>query len=360
MTNNDLGYDNFFEEDKKNQGFSNYDVARVISEHRGLYILKNSMGEYVGRVRGKQMFEATSRYDYPVVGDWVVITILDDKQVAIELILKRKTIISRNIEDRSRNNKMRDVQVISSNIDVAFIVQSVDRDYNLNRFERYISIAENGGVRSILILNKIDLISSYELNIIKQEISNRFNNISVITVSTLDESSLEEIYKNLEKNKTYCFLGSSGVGKSSIIEKLTNNKKIRINDLSEYSNRGRHTTTERQMYFTYNGSILIDNPGIRAVGTSGISDFTEYFDDISSIKSECKFSNCTHTHEPGCSVLKKIEQGKLNKEKYSNYLNMKKEEEYFEMSDYEKRKKDKNFGKMVKNVLKNKRDNKFN
>lgn len=360
MTNEELGYDKFFEDDKNNQGFLDFDVARVISEHRGLYVVKNSSGEYQGKVRGKQMLEATSRYDYPVVGDWIAITVLDEKHVAIESILKRKTIISRNAEDRSRKNNIRDIQVISANIDVAFIVQSVDRDYNLNRFERYILIAENGGVEPILALNKIDLISGSELGSIKKEINDRFGSIRVVAISTIDGSLVEELNDVLKRYKTYCFLGSSGVGKSSIIKLLTNGKNIKVSEIGEHSNRGRHTTTERQMYFSNNGSILIDNPGIREVGMGGDINDSKYFGDISSMKSECKFSNCTHTHEPGCAIFKMIEQGEINKEKYSNYVNMKKETEYYEMSDYEKRQKDKNFGKMVKSVLKNKRDIEMN
>lgn len=353
MTNEDLGYDDFFEENKVKQGYGDFDVARVISEHKGLYIVKNISGEFQSRVRGKQMFNARSRYDYPVVGDWVVITQLNDNQAAIESILKRKTIISRIVEDRSKQDGSKNVQTISANIDAAFIVQSVDRDYNLNRFERYILISENGGVEPILVLNKIDLISESELDSIKSEIATRFGDVRTIFASTMNESSVKNLNGVLEKGKTYCFLGSSGVGKSSMINVLTKGESIKVAQIGEHSKRGRHTTTGRQMYFMDGGSILIDNPGIREVGVHGDIDNTKCFSDLDPRTDMCKFSNCTHTHEPGCVIAKMIEDGDIDREKYSNYISLKKEAEYYELSDYEKRQKDKNFGRMIKRAMKN-------
>ena len=338
-----LGYNDFFESNRKKLNLGDFAVGRIIAENRGSYKIKNEKGEYLGKITGKQIFNASSRADYPAVGDWVAITIPDSEHAVIHQILPRQTIIQRKYINKS------DTQIIATNIDVAFIVESIDRDYSLNRLERYFAIATDSNIKPAVILNKTDLISEEELNIKKSEIKNRFHDVDFIATSVKNSDGLKELKKYIQKGKTYCFLGSSGVGKSSLINKLLGQESIKTEDISSYSGRGKHITTNRQMYFLDNGGIVIDNPGMREVGmTDTNSGIDNLFDEITALAEKCKYSDCTHVHEPGCEVLSALKSGEINEKQYQNYINLKKEVEYYKMTKLENREKDKQFGKFIK------------
>lgn len=325
----------------------NKNIARVIAEYRGAYKVKNENGEFLAKVTGKKMFGAISREDYPAVGDFVVIDELFEGQAVIKEILPRKTVIKR------KHGGKKSIQVIAANIDVAFIVESVGRDYNLNRFERYFTLARDGGVIPVIILNKIDLISEEDLDVNLSQIKNRFPEVDIITTSIIKGEGLDELKKYIKSGKTYCFLGSSGVGKSSLINKLLGRDLIKTENIGSRSNRGKHITTNRQMYFLENGGIVIDNPGMREIGMTDVNEgIDDLFEEIIVLSEKCKYRDCTHTHEVGCEVLSAINSGKIDKEKYSNYLSLKKEAEYFEMSEIEKREKDRKFGKFINEMKK--------
>ncbi|MHB9019557.1 MAG: ribosome small subunit-dependent GTPase A [Minisyncoccota bacterium] len=354
IKNEDLGYDDFFESNFNKLKLDNCLVARVTTESRGSYKVKNEDGEYLAKITGKQMFNALSREDYPAVGDWVVIRKADKENVVIEKVLARRSIIKR------KSNSKNEVQVIATNIDTAFVIESVGRDYNLNRFERYIAIANAGNVKPVIILNKIDLISKKELDLVQNQIKERFCGVDLIFTSTLTNEGLDELKKYIVSGKTYCFLGSSGVGKSSLINKLIGESIIKTDDISTYAGRGKHATTNRQMYFLENGGIVIDNPGIREVGmTDSIAGINDVFNEMLVLAKKCKYANCTHIHEPGCEVIMSLKSGKLDEEKYSNYINLKKEAEYYEVNKFERREKERKFGKFIKTAKKEIKKYKF-
>ena len=223
LTLDDLGYDGFFE---SNRGTDGLPVARVIVEHKQAYGVKNTEGEYLAKITGKHMFNALSRDDYPAVGDWVAITDLGEERAVIRRVLPRKTILKRKSSGRN------EIQIIATNIDTAFAIESADRDYNLNRFERYLAIAQDGGIHAAIVLNKIDLISKDELESRISQIRDRFGDIDFIGTSTLTHEGLDAIKASIAKGKTYCFLGSSGVGKSSLINQLIGQDIIKTSEIS--------------------------------------------------------------------------------------------------------------------------------
>lgn len=348
----DLGYGRFFESNRKRLKLDSFSVARVVVEYKGAYKVQNTSGEYLAKITGKQLFKALSREDYPAVGDWVAITELDKERAVIYKVLPRRTIMKRKYSGKN------ETQIIATNIDVAFVIESVDGDYSLNRFERYFTIANNGGIKPAIILNKIDLISKEELDSKLNQIKNRFNDIDVLTTSTITGEGLDELKIYIVKGKTYCFLGSSGVGKSSLINKLIGENIIKTKNINLHTSKGKHATTSREMYFLKNGGIVIDNPGMREVGMADTSiGIDSLFDEITTLAKKCKYVDCTHTHEPGCEVLSALKSGELDKSKYSNYISLKKEAEYYKMTELEKREKDRQFGRFIKKAkeqLKNK------
>jgi len=343
ITLDDLGYSEFFKSSQNSLELQNYPAARVVAEYREVYKVRNNDGEFLAKVTGKHMFTAENREDYPAVGDWVAIEVLPENKALIRGILPRKTILKKKYSNKQEN------QVIATNIDTAFIVESMDRDYNLNRFERFFVLAIEGHITPIMVLNKIDLISKIELDDRIKKIQNRFTSVAITTTSTLMKEKLDGLRNYIERGKTYCFLGSSGVGKSSLINGLLQKDEIKTREMGLVTGKGKHTTTTREMYFLENGGLVIDNPGTREVGIADSEIGIEtVFDEISNLSKECKYSNCTHMHEPGCVVLKAVEEERIDKDKYTNFIKLKKEVEYYKLTNIEKREKDKKFGKFIK------------
>jgi ribosome biogenesis GTPase len=323
-------------------------IARVIREHKERYTASTGNAEYEAEVIGNLRFSAQGRADFPAVGDWVAIMPFDEQQALIQHTLPRKTIL-----ERQAVGKHGEKQIIASNIDTAFIVQAVKQDFNLNRAERYITLCNQAKVEPILVLNKTDLIGPEELNQIKKETNKRLPKLTILTANNFNTDGYNNILKFLQKGKTYCLMGSSGVGKSTICNAMLGEGHMQTNTISNATGKGKHVTSHRELIPIHNGAILIDTPGMREVGIADATEgLGESFSIIYRLQDQCKYKNCTHVNETGCAVLKALENGDLAEEVYLNFQKLEKEKQYFEDTVAEKRKKDKDFGKMIKGVKK--------
>jgi ribosome biogenesis GTPase len=293
-------------------------------------------------------FSSKSREDFPAVGDWVAVTIHDSYFSTIHSILPRFSVVS-----RPNVGKFGEIQIIATNIDYAFLVQAADRDFNINRLERYLTICNSAKVSPIIVLTKIDLIDERRINEILEKIKSRIINVPIIAISNESQDGYYKLYAIIEKGKTYCMLGSSGVGKSTLTNNLSGKTIMRTNEISRSSNRGKHVTSHRELIILENGGILVDNPGMREVGIADSSGGLEItFDTITGLSQNCKFKDCKHINEIGCAVIEAVEKGEFDRGSYENYLKLEKEKAHFDSSVVERRKKEKVFGKMMKNYKK--------
>lgn len=348
MNLEDLGYNENLEKFRIENGLKNFEPGRVVAEHKERYVVKTASVEMEAEITGNLRFAAQNREDFPAVGDWVLLSIYDTDFAVIHHIMPRFSVIKRQAAGH-----FGDVQIIAANIDVAFLVQAVDRDFNLNRLERYLTICYSSKVSPVIILTKTDLTSENRLAEIIEMVKLRIGNVPVIAVSNETHKGIDELKKVIEKGKTYCLLGSSGVGKSTLLNSLSGEKLMTTSTISESTGKGRHTTSHRELIVLANGGILIDNPGMREVGIADNSSGLETtFDRIISFAENCKYNNCTHTSEAGCAVIEAVQNGEIEKAAYENYLKMEREKAHFETSVAEKRKKEKIFGKILKDYQK--------
>lgn len=351
----DFGYNDKLRKFSVENKLSDFEIGRVIAEHKERYIVKTENGEYEAEITGNLRFTAKSRIDFPAVGDWVALTTYDAEFSVIYKILPRQSMISRQAV-----GQFGEIQIIATNIDYAFLIQAVDRDFNINRLERYLTICYSAKVKPIIVLTKTDLIDEQKIAEITDSIKQRIKDVVVFAISNETQDGYEALKMNIEKGKTYCMLGSSGVGKSTLLNNLSGKTLMRTDSISVSTNKGRHITSHRELIVLENGSILVDNPGMREVGIADTSGGLETtFDRIISLSQNCKFKDCTHTNEVGCSVIEAVEQGEIDKKSYENYLKMERENAHFESTIQEKRKKDKEFGKVIKNYKKEMKKNKF-
>ena len=355
MTLEELGYNKNFEAFRIEQKLNDFEIGRIIAEHKERYIVKTVQGEFEAEITGNMRFSAVSREDFPAVGDWVALSIYDTESAIIHKILPRFSIIKRQAV-----GQFGEIQIIATNIDYALLVQAVDRDFNINRLERYLTICYSSKVNPIIVPTKTDLISELEKSNIIESIKQRINNIPVFAISNETQDGYEALKKVIEKGKTFCILGSSGVGKSSLVNNLSGRYIMRTDSISQSTSKGRHITSHRELIVLESGGIIIDNPGMREVGIADTTSGLETtFNKIISSSQKCKFKDCTHTNEIGCSVLEAVEKGEIDKNSYENYLKMEREKAHFESTIEEQRKKDREFGKMIKNYKKDMKKNKY-
>lgn len=344
----DLGYTTQLEEFRHSNNLIPFEAGRVIAEHKERYVVKCETGEFEAEITGNLLFSAKHREDFPAVGDWVALTTYDADMAVIHKIFPRFSIIIRESVGRAGEN-----QIIATNVDYALLIQAIDRDFNLNRLERYLTICNASSINPIIVLTKIDLIERDRLETLVASLKNRIAHIPIVTISSVSRAGIEQLEALIEQGKTYCMLGSSGVGKSTLLNLLSGKDLMRTNTISISTNKGRHVTSHRELVILDNGGILIDNPGMREVGVASASEGIEVtFDTITNLSQSCKFTNCTHTSEVGCSVLKALETGELDRASYENYVKLEREKAHYDSSLVERRAKDKQFGKFLKNYKK--------
>ncbi len=354
MTIEDLGYNETLEKHRIEQNLDSFEVGRIILEHKERYVIKTSENEFDAELIGNLRFMAESRHDFPAVGDWVAFTEYDDGKALIHAIYPRNSIIERQAVGKSGQ-----IQIIATNVDCSLIVQAVDRDFNLNRLERYLTICNASNVDPIIVLSKIDLINESELESIISQINHRINDVPIIPVSN-QTKGYKELETVIKKGNTYCLLGSSGVGKSTILNNISGEQKMKTGEISLSVNKGKHITSHRELIVLKSGGILIDNPGMREVGIADTSRGLETtFQSILDYAQNCQFKDCTHTHEKKCAILEALENSEIDEKSYSNFIKMEKEKIHFESDAIERKKKDKDFGKMIKNVKKQRKDHKY-
>ena len=288
--------------------------ARVAEENRDHYRVFSQQGEFLATIAGKIRFYAEGRTDFPVVGDWVLITPRrSEGRATIETILPRKTVLARKTAGKAFRQ-----QVIAANVETIFIVTSLNQDLNPRRIERYLAIAWESGSLPVVLLNKADLCP--DAISFQESIERVAPAVPVHVLSGLTGKGTEQILLYLKIGKTAAFIGSSGVGKSTIINSLAGHEIQSVQDIRQSDDRGRHTTSSRQMMLLPNGGIVIDTPGMREIGMwESISGLSKTFPDLEELAFECRFRDCHHRGEPGCAVAKAIEKGLIDAERLDHY-----------------------------------------
>ncbi len=351
MKLSNLGFDHWFETHAAQLLQEDGGIARVSAVDRGSYLIRNESGDVPAELTGKFSYQIESAVDLPCVGDWVKAQYYDNGTAAvIHAVFPRKTLLRRKTAGANV-----DFQMIAANIDTAFIVQSCQFDFNPRRLDRYLAMAADGGVEPIIILTKTDLITRDELEQKVATVSTGAK-AGVLALSNITGSGFDEFQQTLCPGRTYCLLGSSGVGKTTLINHLMGREAFETKPVSG-TGEGTHTTSRRQLIVLNQGAMLIDTPGMRELGLLGAGDGVKAgFEDLVGLSAKCRYADCSHEHEPGCAVRAAIESGELSEDRYSSYIKLRKESDYYAMSYRDKRRKDRAFGRSIKSYKKQMKD----
>lgn len=301
--------------------YKGFYIGRVLSQYKDLYQVVCENGEIISEISGKFRFRVKTLSDFPAVGDFVMLDRNTNRNgnAIIHHILSRKNAFIRKAAGTSN-----DEQIVASNIDTIFICMSLNNDFNLRRLERYLSIAWDSNAIPVVILTKSDLCDNLEQYL--YEINSVAIGVDIFTTSAIHENSYFQLKQYIKENETVAFIGSSGVGKSTLINCLIGENKLNTNGLRN-DDKGKHTTTRRELILLENGGMVIDTPGMRELGLES-ADLAKTFSDIERLASMCKFYDCTHTNEPSCAIQEAIQNGILSTDRFLNYQKLKKEAKY--------------------------------
>jgi ribosome biogenesis GTPase len=341
-----LGFDDWFEQGSAALLQPGHHIARVTAVDRDAFLIRNQDAETYAELAGKFRFAVETVSDLPCVGDWVCVQYhASGGPAIIHGVVPRKTFLRRKCP-----GKIADFQMIAANLDVAFIVQACGYDFNAGRLDRYLAMVHEGGIEPWIILTKTDLISPEQLDQAIAHVRHTRIATKILALSNATGAGLHEFRTLLVPGETYCLLGSSGVGKTTLINRLMGHDTLDTKAVSG-TGEGVHTTARRHLLILENGAMLIDTPGMRELGMLGTSDgLDDAFIEIREDAANCRFANCTHTAEPGCAVLRAVANGTLREDRYQSYLKLKQETEYHDLSYAEKRQKDRSFGRFIKSA----------
>lgn len=326
MTLADWGWTPYFTEQFKPWAKSGYLPARVIRGEKNYFRVWTERGELTVRFAGKLRHQADGRADLPVVGDWVVVEPQSEQRGVIQALLARKSFFARNLPGRRKGKGRERIeqQGIAANVDLVLIVCGLDRDFNLRRIERYLTLVSGSGAEAAILLNKADLCDDPQGY--KSQVETIAAETPVHFFCAREPHQLDLLFSYLRPGRTLAMLGSSGVGKSTILNGLLGEQRQKVGEINETIGRGRHTTTHRELFLMPQGGILMDNPGMRELHLWGEEeDLAESFTDVEALAVDCRFNDCRHKSEPGCAVQQAVEAGKLSLERLGSYQKLKDE-----------------------------------
>jgi len=343
------GFDSWFQERLDHDRLAGHTIARVTAVNRNNFLVNGGGGDIPAEMTGKLRFSADSSLDHPAVGDWVYAQFVNQGTMAIiDGILPRRTLLKRKTPGRRI-----EFQLIAANIDTALIIQGLDGDYNIRRLERYLAMAHESRIHPVALLSKSDLLTAEQIEKKKAAIEALMPETKILAFSNADGAGLETVRALCVAGKTYCMLGSSGVGKTTLLHHLIGKEMFRTREVRKKDGKGRHTTSRRQLIILANGAMIIDTPGMRELGNMDISEGIEdTFEEITGLAEQCRYSDCTHVHEKGCAVREAVQNGLIPEERYRNYVKMMKESAHYERSYLERRRREKQFGKFIKSTKK--------
>jgi ribosome biogenesis GTPase / thiamine phosphate phosphatase len=323
MNLNCLGWSDFFASSFEPLRQPGLTVGRIAIEHKNTYVVYSDRGELSAEVTGKLRYQATGTTDFPAVGDWVVIRVRESEgRATIQAILPRKSKFSRKIVGGRTEE-----QIVATNIDTVFLVSGLDGDFNPRRIERYLITAWDSGANPVIILNKADLCNSVEQCV--AEVEAIALGVPIIVLSASTSQGLDGLKPYLQTGQTVALLGSSGVGKSTIVNQLIGTAVQTVQAVRKGDDRGKHTTTHRELILLPSGGLIVDTPGMRELQVwAGDEGLQETFADVEMLAQQCRFRNCQHEREPGCAVQQALNEETLDYQRFLNYQKLQKELNY--------------------------------